>query len=182
MFERHYRELLNFLIRKVRDQDLAADLAQESCVRVCAVQRSGVDVRDDRALLFRVARNLVIDHQRHADIRASVELQADLAEADDAPASSNWEPEATLASRQGVMALVATIDSLPLRCRQAFMLNRFDDMSYAQVARHMGISVKAVEQHIKHALDACERCRAQTAGEAAAPPLVRKKLNRSRQS
>ena len=92
------------------------------------------------------------------------------------------EPETALSSQQGILILVTTIDALPLRCREAFMLNRFEGMTYLQVAEHMGISVKAVEQHIKHALDACERIRAQdqdrvTKGVKAA---ARKKLNRSK--
>ncbi|MFT3803657.1 MAG: sigma-70 family RNA polymerase sigma factor [Burkholderiaceae bacterium] len=130
--------------------------------------------------MYQTARNLVIDHRRHGDVRASVEVPDAHAEADEAHASRNSEPETFESSRQGVMALVAAIDGLPPRCREAFMLNRFEDMTYAQVAQRMGISVKAVEQHIKHALDACERSRAQAAGVDEVPAAMRKKLNRSR--
>ena len=180
VFERYYRELLNFLARKVRDRETAADLAQESYARVYAAQASGSVVNDPRALLYRTARNLVVDHLRHGDVRSSVELPAEHPEADLAHGCRNWEPEAALSSQQGVLALATTIDSLPTRCRQAFLLNRFEGMTYPQVAAHMGISVKAVEQHIKHALDACERCRAALASEDVPPVAARKKLNRSR--
>ncbi|MFT4195874.1 MAG: sigma-70 family RNA polymerase sigma factor [Ottowia sp.] len=178
MFERYYRELLSFLARKVRDRDTAADLAQESYARVYAAQAAGSVVGDPRALLYQTARNLVIDHQRHGDVRAGVEVPAGHAEAGAVPGCRNWEPETALSSRQGVRALAAAIDGLPPRCREAFMLNRFEGMTYAQVAARMGISVKAVEQHIKHALDACERCRA--TGDGTQPAPARRKLNRSR--
>lgn len=182
MFERYYRELLSFLSRKVSDRAVAADLAQESYARVYAAQASGAPIGDPRALLYQTARNLVIDHQRHGEVRASVELPASPGEPDDAPGSRNWEPETAVSSQQGVQALVAVIDNLPPRCRQAFMLNRFEGLTYTQVAAHMGISVKAVEQHIKHALDACERCRSEPAGGGSTgmPAAPRKKLNRSR--
>lgn len=179
MLEHYYRELLGFLSRKVADRSMAADLAQESYVRVYAAQASGSAIVNPRALLYQTARNLVIDHHRHGDVRSGVEVAAPPGEGGDAPGPAGLEPEAALASGQGVAAMVAAIDSLPPRCREAFMYNRFDGMTYAQVAARMGISVKAVEQHIKHALDACERCRAQSDGIA--PPLApRKKLNRSR--
>ncbi|MBA4263346.1 MAG: RNA polymerase subunit sigma, partial [Comamonadaceae bacterium] len=55
MLERHHRELLNFLSRQVGDRDTAADLAQESFVRVLAAQSSGQAVLDMRALLYRTA-------------------------------------------------------------------------------------------------------------------------------
>lgn len=182
MLEHYYRELLNFLSRKVADRSTAADLAQESYVRVYAAQATGSAIVNPRALLYQTARNLVIDHHRHGDVRAGVEVAPAQQQDDVAAGPLGLEPEAALASGQGVAAMVAVIDNLPPRCREAFMYNRFDGMTYAQVAARMGISVKAVEQHIKHALDACERCRAQSDGAVLPPaPLApRKKLNRSR--
>ncbi len=166
MFERYYRELLSFLSGKVYDRDTAADLAQESYARVYAAQQAGTAIRDPRALLYRTARNLVIDHQRHGDVRAAVE-QAPAPdtsdESDDHAGPRNFEPEVALSSAQGIAAMVTAIESLSPRCREAFMLNRFEGLSYAQVAAHMGISVKTVELHLKTALDACERCRVQSA-------------------
>jgi RNA polymerase sigma-70 factor (ECF subfamily) len=51
------------------------------------------------------------------------------------------------------LALVrAAILQLPERCRQVYLLNRIDGLSYSQIAQHCGISVKAVEKHIGKAL------------------------------
>lgn len=183
MVTHYYRELLHFLSRKVSDRATAADLAQESYARIYAAQQAGTVVRDPRALLYKTARNLVIDHHRRDEVRAQVE-QADtedevpLADAHAGPAA--LEPDAALSSKQGVAAMVAAIGRLPPRCREAFVLNRFEGLSYAQVAARMGISVKMVELHLRNALDACERSRAQSPGPqhpAAAGP--RKKPNRS---
>jgi len=44
------------------------------------------------------------------------------------------------------------INTLPEKCRQAFMLNHYGSMSYKDIAREMGISVKTVEKHIGKAL------------------------------
>ena len=45
-----------------------------------------------------------------------------------------------------------SIDTLPEKCRQAFMLNHYGSMSYKDIAQEMGISVKTVEKHIGKAL------------------------------
>lgn len=76
LLERYHRELLNFLTRQVNDRDAAADLAQESYVRVLSAQSSGLAVLDVRALLYRIARNLVIDQHRRAEVRRHENLDA----------------------------------------------------------------------------------------------------------
>jgi RNA polymerase sigma-70 factor (ECF subfamily) len=179
---RYYRELLSFLSRKVSDRATAADLAQESYARMYASQQTGSVVHDARALLYKTARNLVIDQGRRGAVRARFAEPDDDAvsdEADNSLGPAAFEPDVALQSQQMVNALLATIDGLPPRCRQAFILHKFDGLAHAEVAARMGVSVKMVEQHIRHALDACRRCREQADGDAPpVPPLRRRKGKR----
>ncbi|PIF77714.1 RNA polymerase sigma-70 factor (ECF subfamily) [Variovorax sp. 54] len=184
MFEHYYRELLSFLSRKVSDRATAADLAQESYARVYAAQQAGEAIREPRALLYRTARNLVIDQGRRGDIRARhAEVPDDVAsdDADDTLGPAAFEPDTALQSQQMVNAMLATIDRLPLRCREAFILHKFDGLTHAEVAQRMGVSIKMVEQHVKNALDACRRCRQETdAGGGAVPPPASPRRRRQR--
>lgn len=171
MLTHYYRELLNFLARAVDDRHAAADLAQESYVRVLTLQQSGQQVMEPRALLYRVARNLVIDQHRRGAVRSHDGDGAD-DEADGAlamlAAPDVFEPETAAISSQGVEAMLAAIEQLPLRCREAFILHKFDGLSQAAVARQMDISVTMVERHIKLAMQACRRCQQQHDGNDAA--------------
>ncbi len=45
-----------------------------------------------------------------------------------------------------------TIDQLPEKCRIVFMLSRFEDYSYQQIADELEISIKTVENQISKAL------------------------------
>lgn len=170
MFTRYYRELLHFLGRSVKDHHTAADLAQESYARVLAAQKSGEDITDPRALLYRTARNLLIDRHRHSQVRRAVhgESSPEVDGDDDAlsrlVAPAAFEPEVAAASQQSVQALLATIGDLPVRCRQAFMLHKFEGLSHAEVAEQMGVSVKMVEKHIRTGLQACRACLEQQEG------------------
>lgn len=173
MLTRYYRELLNFLSRAVNDRHAAADLAQESYVRVLALQQSGQHVAEPRALLYRTARNLVIDQHRRSAVRGWMRDNdldddggVDIVDSLAAPAAS--EPETAAMSAQAVEAMLAVIAQLPLRCREAFILHKFDGLAQADVARRMGISVTMVERHIKLAMQACRRC--QDARDGAPPP------------
>lgn len=170
---RYYRELLRFLHGAVNDRDAAADLAQESFARVLAVERSGEAIPEPRALLYRTARNLVIDRHRRNDVRGQkppfdAEAQQDVVES--LPAPIACEPEAAAMSSQAVSALLAAIGALPLRCREAFILHKFDGLSQADVARTMGISVTMVERHIKLGVQACRACQDRLDGQADVPP------------
>ena len=71
---------------------------------------------------------------------------------------STFEPDTILSSGQGLAAMVATIDRLPPRCREAFVLYKFDGLSYAEVAERMGISVRTVEMQLRIAMQACWTC------------------------
>jgi len=166
----YYQELLNYFARRMRGRDGAADLVHEAYARVLALQQAGQLVRQPRALLYRTARNLLIDQGRRQAVRAAPPGMEDVPLPDlaDLPAPATCEPEAAAASAQGVEALLAAIEALPPRCREAFVLHKFEGLPHAEVAARMGISRKMVEQHIQRAMQACRRCRAaMEAGESA---------------
>lgn len=158
VLERYYRELLNFLSRTVNDRDAAADLAQESYARVLALRQSGQAIANARALLYRTARNLVIDRHRRGQFRAHEDLDAQDDAAEGAAAPRHEQPEEAYAHAQHARALAAAIEALPPRCREAFVLNRFEGLSHQEVAERMGISKNMVAQHIIRGVLACQAC------------------------
>lgn len=155
MLERYHRELLNFLARHVNDRETAADLTQESFVRVLAAQSSGQAVLDVRALLYRTARNLVIDQHRRTVHRQHDDIDG-LEEADQPLVPRHLQPDEILAYEQQVRELVRTIETLPPRCREALVLNRFEGLSHQEVAERMGISKSMVAQHVARGILTCQ--------------------------
>lgn len=146
-------ELLQYLRKRLGDPDAAADLAQETLSRMMKY-RDADTIEDHRLMLFRIANNLIYEYHRtrqrqHASHHYSLE--------DTGPLRSSDPPvETIIDARQAINTLLKrTIAELPPKCRLAFMLSRFDGMSYPQIAERMGISVKMVEKHITKALLAC---------------------------
>ena len=90
-----------------------------------------------------------------------------------------FEPETAEASRQTVQALLTAIQSLPPRCREAFMLYKFDGLSYAQIAAQMSISTRTVEMQLQIAMEACWRCQDRLDGMQ--PPLRERKRSKRAQ-
>lgn len=165
MLERYHRELLSFLTRQVNDREIAADLAQESFLRVLSARGNGQAILDMRALLYRTARNLVVDQYRRDAVRQHEALDA-LAEEQQPPAPVHLQPEQVLASQQVVRAYVAAIEALPPRCREAFVLHIFEELPQAQIAQRMGISVSMVEKHVVRGMLACKQCQRRLADHA----------------
>lgn len=152
--ERH-EELLQYMRKRLRGGEAAADLAQETLSRMMKY-RDSPDVEDHRLMLFRIANNLITEYhrtrqRRHANSHFSLD--------DTEPLRDHAPPvEAIVDARQALDTLLKhTIAALPPKCRLAFMLSRFDGLSYPQIAERMGVSVKMVEKHISKALLACRR-------------------------
>ena len=157
-FVRHYREVLGFVSRLVADREVAADLTQESFARTWAAQQAGRPVRNVRAFLYRTARNLVIDTHRRTGVRSAAgpdEDEAPTLDPDLYAGARSLEPEVIVSSRRGLAEVMGVIEALPPRCREAFVLYRFEGLSYAQIATRMGISVRTVEMQLQIAMKAC---------------------------
>lgn len=157
MAVRYYRELLQFCAKSLKDRDAAADLVQEAYARFLMVGRAGEAVADPRALLYRTARNLMVDQHRRAAVRDHESLET-LAEHELPALARSQQPEEVYAFTQYANAMFAAIESLPPRCREAFILNRFDGLSHQDVAERMGISRNMVAQHVVRGVLVCKAC------------------------
>lgn len=151
---RYYRELLNFCLRSLKDRAAAADVVQESYARVLSMQRAGQAIAEPRALLHQTARRLLIDGHRRAAVRDHDELDT-LLETQQPAAPAHAQPEEIYAYEEYATAITHAIEALPARCREAFILNRFDGLSHQQVADQMGISRNMVAQHIMRGVLTC---------------------------
>lgn len=166
MVVRYYRELLNHFANRLRNREGAADLVQEAYLRLLAVQHAGRPVPEPRALLYLTAHNLLIDEHRRAGVRHHEDIDG-LAESEQPAAPAYLQPDEAYAYEERVRAMQATIEALPPRCREAFVLNRFDGLSQQEVAERMGISRNMVAQHVIRGMLACKACDAALHGRPA---------------
>lgn len=69
--------------------------------------------------------------------------------------SSVPSPETAAEDGQQLDRLRAVLAGLPPLCRHAFLLNRLDGLTHAEIATRLGISQKTVERYIIKAFDTC---------------------------
>lgn len=155
----YYNELLNFFRHAVRDGHEAQDLVQNTFERLLSAQHAGQHSGNPRAMLYQIARNLLVDRHRHLRVRQhdSDEILQQQA------ALPSCEPDKVLAGMQRLRLLADAIEALPPRCRAAFVRHRIDGLSHAEVAAEMGISLNMVERHVMLAVAACRKALADDA-------------------
>ena len=151
MIERYYQELVGFFSRTLGDRDSARDLVHEAYARMLAMPGAAT-VQEPRAFLYRTARNLAVDQYRRAAVR-----QHEALEPDELHAPEQHRPEQRYEAGRRTQALLTSIDALPPRCREAFVLHKFDGLPQAEVAQRMGVTVNMVEKHVIRAVMACRR-------------------------
>ncbi|MCB8877672.1 RNA polymerase sigma factor [Acidisoma silvae] len=148
LFLAHQREILSYLMVRLRDREMAADLTQDTFLRY-AEQAGRAVILHERSYLYRTAHNLAIDHMRQVERRQTESVPHEaLAEIPGQTAN----PEEAFAARQRVDQLRRVIAELPRRTQEVFALNRLEDLTYPEVARRLGISESSVQKHLSRAL------------------------------
>ena len=150
VIRRHHGALIKFLRRRLSVADDAEDVAQETYIRMMRYEGSN-ELNSPTAMLFRIAVNVANDHGR-ATVARRATLHTELEEA--AIVSDLPSAEREVMASQTLDLLLATIEELPPKCKQVFLLSRASDMTYPEIAAHCGISVKMVEKHISRAIAA----------------------------
>jgi RNA polymerase sigma factor (sigma-70 family) len=148
LYVKYSQVLRRFLARHHVRQDDLADVVQETYYRVLKAGELE-NIRDPKAFLFRVANNVVLNAAKHR--RSGVEVNAvdvDDIEADDEKPSLYRG----LKAEQELAIVRAALLELSPKCREVFVLNRFDKLSYTQIAAELDLSVSMIEKHMSHAL------------------------------
>lgn len=148
LFLAYARELEAYLMRQVHCRDTAADLLQETFLRI-AQQPAGAGEDNIRSYLYRTACNLAIDHFRREERRQTYPTPDDmlLDVPDKAPPI-----EQAVDARRKLELLRRAMAELPLRTQEIFELNRIEGLTYVEIARRLNISESSVQKHLAKAL------------------------------
>lgn len=130
--------VFRYLFWNLNSREDAEDLAEEVFLK-CLVNIGGYDPKRGpfKAWAFRIAHNLLVDHQRRQGRRGQEELREDLRDRTSSAPESLEEEERARAVRE-------TLEELPSNQRQVIAMKYFAEMSNAEVAKAMGRSEGAV--------------------------------------
>lgn len=140
--------LRRLVMRVTGNRATAEELVQDAFLRLIA-GNTNHDIRSYEAYLTRIARNLALNHMRHLKQGVEVPYENEILEAmgDERPST-----EMTLIARQTLENTLKAIMALPPRRREIFILHRFEELTYNQIAARLGISRNTVMVQIVNAL------------------------------
>ncbi|MCY1285106.1 putative RNA polymerase sigma factor FecI [compost metagenome] len=159
---RHYDELVDSVRRRFGDRHAAREVVHDVCVQLLESPERE-DVRAPLALLRKITHDRAISLYRSERRRlAWVDEQVELPDV----VCSAPGPERHHSAVDELERLCSAIADLPPRCQQVFVMHKVYELSQQEVADQLGISIKAVEKHLKLGMT---RCRA-TLGYLEATP------------
>ncbi|MBN6715795.1 sigma-70 family RNA polymerase sigma factor [Pseudomonas capsici] len=149
LYQDHHSWLTTWLRRRLGCPHSAADLAQDTFVKVI-LARDTTQIIEPRAFLTTIAKRVLCNHYRRQDLER-VYYQA-LAELPECVAPSEEDRAIIL---QTLVELDQLLDGLPAAVKRAFLLSQVDGLSHGEIASQLGISIATVKRHLNKAALRC---------------------------
>lgn len=150
-----YPQLVRFATVFVVYEEDAENLIQDLFMGLWERKESLNNIENMNAYMFKLAKNKCLDHIKHKIVKERFVANA----------QSFYEQELTLkmqslecfdielASEERVEKVVSkAINSLPPKCREIFILSRYDGLKYKEISEKLNISVNTVETQMCIAL------------------------------
>ncbi len=145
LYTDHHGWLQGWLRKKLGNAHQAADLAQDTFVRLLS-REEPVQAREPRALLTTVAQRLLANHYRRQQLeRAYLQALALL------PPVLAPSPEERALLLEALDAIDRMLDGLAPAVRRAFLMAQLEGMKQAEIARELGLSVNTVQRYLAQA-------------------------------
>jgi len=153
LYGEHHAWLLGWLRKRLGCGHHAADVAQDTFLRLVSAGDRLPQLEEPRAFLTTTAKRLLTDRSRRQAIEQAYmqELEA-LAE----QLPSFPSPDEILIAVQSLERIAAALERLSMRARDAFLLHFLEGESHAVIAARLGVSTRMVHKYLVQALLSCD--------------------------
>jgi RNA polymerase sigma-70 factor (ECF subfamily) len=155
LFSIYFIRLNDFARNVVRDDVISQDIVQDVFVKVWE-KRSEIECINLEAFLFRLVRNRCIDYIKHLQVENNRMHKIQVLSKYEEIYRIDFvgdEPY-VLIEQELKQKIENTIQSLPERCREVFILSRINGLKNREIAEKININIKNVERHLNRAMQA----------------------------
>lgn len=141
-----FKSLCAFAIRYTKSNEIAEEMVQEVFLKLWEMDIDRMEkINDIKRFIYRAVINNCLNYLNHQKVVRNHQ-EAILAFKNDSYLMDFIDREEQKLAADRVLSI------LPEQCRKVFLLSRFDGMSHKEIAEHLNISPKTVNNHIYKAL------------------------------
>ncbi len=148
LFRRFYKPLCSHAVRFVYSKQVAEDLVSEVFFQFYRTKAYENITSSYHSYLFRSVRNECYTYMRREFGRTDV-LESTM---ETTISTSNPQPDAEAHYNNLFLKVSDVIGKLPSQCQRVFIMSRFENKKYQEIALELQISPKTVEVHVSKAL------------------------------
>ncbi|MCD6069102.1 MAG: polymerase subunit sigma-24 [Bacteroidetes bacterium] len=154
LYKTYYNSLRNTANNIIGDSDGAHDIVQEVFLKLWHRKEELSTVIHQKAYLFRSVINASLSHlENKKQVVPAATLTKIPGDPDPAYQQTNSIDTTSSLDRKELEAKISrALNKLPPKCKAIFALSRFEDMKYREIAEHLGVSLKTVENQMGIAL------------------------------
>jgi RNA polymerase sigma-70 factor (ECF subfamily) len=146
-------EIFRFCLSKTRNRDLALDITQETFMKTWDYLRNGKSIDMARAFLYRIARNLIIDHSRKKQSLSLDAMFNDEAPAEDVPDTS-MIPDGSTLDRQ---IMINKLKELPEQHFEILSLRFIQELTIPEISKIYKESENTISVRIHRAIKIAQK-------------------------
>jgi RNA polymerase sigma-70 factor (ECF subfamily) len=146
VFRDYYSPLCHFAFRYLKDMDSAEEIVQDLFYMYWK-NRERIEITTSlKSYLYQATKNKCLKHIEHKSVEDRYTKEMLLQPNYEGAYSNNIETD------ELNQVIENTLNQLPDRCREIFVLNRFEGFKYQEIADKLSISIKTVEANMGKAL------------------------------
>ena len=154
VFKSHYTKLTIFANKFLNDINISEEIVSESLTYLWEKRESIVFSSSVTGYLYKMVRNRSMNYLKHQKIENEYVSYLIRNKLIDELPEHDVDP---FQEKEMAQQIRIAIDSLPERCRQVFIMSRFEYLKNKEIAERLNISPNTVERQITIALDKLRR-------------------------
>ncbi|MBI4646779.1 MAG: RNA polymerase sigma-70 factor [Bacteroidia bacterium] len=147
LFKTYFSQLVYFAKGYISDLDTSKEIVHDVFINLWN-KRDTIDLNKQvKSYLFTSVHNRCLNY-----IRDNKKFNHNVMEFERINPDHNWDESDKVVESEIEAKIYMILETLPEKCKEIFMLSRFENLKYAEIAEKLDISVKTVETQMSKAL------------------------------